>query len=200
MDTGTEGRKSPPTRMTRTARGFAVALAFVGGTPAVVAQEAPARTSQIYQHRTADGRIVLSDRPVAGAQLQRTWNIANEDTAAARERSEKGRLEAQAVSERIQRSIDSQRRADDEAQRMRLAYAQLERDRAAAQGAQDGIGYGAGYAGGYGWPTPFRASRKPGLPVGDTGVMDPTGTRGEGVNRGGHAKPKGSGSRGNRSR
>ena len=81
---------------------------------------------------------------------------------------------------------------------MRLAYLQLERDRVAATGTQDGISYG--YAGGYGWTTPFRASRKPGLRVGDTGVMDPTGTRGENVNRGGHAKPKGSGSPGSRSR
>jgi len=71
--------------MDRTARGFALALAAMAGTTAVVAQEAPARTSQIYQHRTTDGRIVLSDRPVAGAQLQRTWAIANEDAVAARE-------------------------------------------------------------------------------------------------------------------
>ena len=70
---------------------------------------------------------------------------------------------------------------------MRMAYLQLERDRAAGQGAQDGVSYG--YAGGYGYPTPFRASRSTGLRVGDTGVMDPTGTRGMNGNRGDHGKP-----------
>ena len=130
MGKGTPGRKSPPTRMNRTARGLAVALAVMAGATAVVAQEAPARTTQIYQQRTADGRIVLSDRPVAGAQLQRTWDIANEDAVAARERSEKSRLEARAVTERIQRQLDGdrQRAEAQEAERLRVALAEARRD------------------------------------------------------------------------
>ena len=106
-------------------------------------------------------------RPAPGAKTERSWQVSAPDRAAERQRAIDVKAEANLVSERIQRSLDNQRRADDEAQRMRLAYLQLERDRMAAQGAQDGISYG--YAGGYGWPTPFRASRKPGLPVGDTG-------------------------------
>ena len=159
---------------------------------------AAAETTKILQQRTPDGSILLTDQPSPGAKTERSWQVSAPDRAAERQRAIDVKAEANLVSERIQRSLDSQRRADDEAQRMRLAYLQLERDRVAAQGAQDGVSYG--YAGGYGWPTPFRASRKPGLPVGDTGVMDPTGTRGEGHRGGGQAKPKGSGSPGSRSR
>jgi hypothetical protein len=158
---------------------------------------AAAETTKILQQRTPDGSILLTDQPSPGAKTERSWQVSSPDRAAERQRAIDVKAEANLVSERIQRSLDSQRRADDEAQRMRLAYAQLERDRAATPGTQDGMGYASGYAGGYGWPTPFRASRHPGLRVGDTGVMDPTGTRGEGF-RPGHAKPKGSGSPGNR--
>jgi hypothetical protein len=52
---------------------------------------------------------VLSDRPVAGAQLQRTWAIANEDAVARASAAKKSRLEAQAVTERIQRQLDGDR-------------------------------------------------------------------------------------------
>ena len=180
-------------------RHFALAvLAVAGLLPGLAAAEA---TTKILQQRTPDGSILLTDQPSPGAKTERTWQVNPQDRAAERQRAIDVKAEANLVSERIQRSLDSQRRADDDAQRMRLAYLQLERDRAAAMSAQDGVSYG--YAGGYGWPTPFRASRKPGLPVGDTGVMDPTGTRGEGLrggNGGGHAKPKGSGSPGSRSR
>jgi len=158
---------------------------------------AAAETTKILQQRTPDGSILLTDQPSPGAKTERSWQVSAPDRAAERQRAIDVKAEANLVSERIQRSLDSQRRADDEAQRMRLAYLQMERDRASATGTQEGIGYGYGYAGGYGTPTPFRASRHPGLPVGDTGLMDPTGTRGERV-RGPHAKPKGSGSRGNR--
>ncbi len=151
MGNGTQGRKSSPTRMDRTARGFALALAAMAGTTAVVAQEAPARNSQIYQHRTADGRIVLSDRPVAGAQLQRTWAIANEDAVAARERSEKSRLEAQAVTERIQRQLDGdrQRAEAEETARLRGALAEARRDAdLARQAARETAVYAPGW---WGW-------------------------------------------------
>jgi hypothetical protein len=158
-------------------------LAVAGLLPGLAAAEA---TTKILQQRTADGSILLTDQPSPGAKTERTWQVNAQDRAAERQRAIDVKAEANLVSERIQRSLDNQRRADDEAQRMRLAYLQLERDRAAA-GAQDGISYG--YAGGYGWPTPFRASRSTGLPVGDTGVMDPTGTRGMGGHRGDHGKP-----------
>ena len=177
-------------------RHFATALVAVASLlPALAAAEA---TTKILQQRTPDGSILLTDQPSPGAKTERSWQVTGQDRAAERQRAIDVKAEANLVSERIQRSIDSQRRADDEAQRMRLAYLQLERDRMAAQGAQDGISYG--YAGGFGWATPFRASRNTGLRVGDTGVMDPTGTRGENVNGGGHARPKGSGSPGSRSR
>jgi hypothetical protein len=160
---------------------------------------AAAETTKILQQRTPDGSILLTDQPSPGAKTERSWQVTGQDRAAERQRAIDVKAEANLVSERIQRSIDSQRRADDEAQRMRLAYLQLERDRMALPGTADGTGYVSGYAGGYGWPTPFRASRHPGLRTGDIGIMDPTGTRGEDM-RGGHAKPKGSGSHGSRSR
>jgi hypothetical protein len=173
-------------------RHFATALVAVASLlPALAAAEA---TTKILQQRTPDGSILLTDQPSPGAKTERSWQVTGQDRAAERQRAIDVKAEANLVSERIQRSIDSQRRADDEA-RMRLAYLQMERDRAAAPAIQDGIGYA--YGGGFGRPIPFRASRHPGLPVGDIGIMDPTGTRGE-MFRGGHAKPRGSGSRGNR--
>lgn len=146
---------------------------------------AAAETTKILQQRTPDGSILLTDQPSPGAKTERSWQVAPQDRAAERQRAIDVKAEANLVSERIQRSIDSQRRAEDEAQRMRLASLALERDRLAAP---DGIGYG--YAVGGGWPVPFRASRHPGLPVGDTGIMDPTGTRGMNGRRGDHGKPK----------
>ena len=173
-------------------RHFATALVAVASLlPALAAAEA---TTKILQQRTPDGSILLTDQPSPGAKTERSWQVTGQDRAAERQRAIDVKAEANLVSERIQRSIESQRRADDEA-RMRLAYLQMERDRAAAPAIQDGIGYA--YGGGFGRPIPFRASRHPGLPVGDIGIMDPTGTRGE-MFRGGHAKPRGSGSRGNR--
>ena len=173
-------------------RHFATALVAVASLlPALAAAEA---TTKILQQRTPDGSILLTDQPSPGAKTERSWQVTGQDRAAERQRAIDVKAEANLVSERIQRSLDSQRRADDEA-RMRLAYLQMERDRAAAPATQDGIGYA--YGGGFGRPIPFRASRHPGLPVGDIGIMDPTGTRGE-MFRGGHAKPRGSGSRGNR--
>ena len=166
-------------------------LAVAGSLPLFAAAET---TTRILQQRTPDGSILLTDQPSPGAKTERSWQVNAQDRAAERQRAIDVRAEANLVSERIQRSIDSQRRADDEAQRMRLAYLQLERDRSMAP--QDGISYG--YAGGSGWaPTPFRASRFPGLRVGDTGVMDPMGTRPMNGRRGGHGKPSGSGSHGN---
>jgi len=159
-------------------------LAVAGSLPSLAAAES---TTRILQQRTPDGSILLTDQPSAGAKTERSWQVSAPDRAAERQRAIDVKAEANLVSERIQRSIDSQRRADDEAQRMRLAYLQLERDRQAMLGAQDNISYG--YAGGVGWATPFRASRSTGLRVGDTGVMDPTGTRGMDGHHGDHGKP-----------
>ena len=84
----------------------------------------------VYQQRLADGRIVITDRPVEGAQTMRTWQIAREDTAAARLRSEQVRLEAEAVSERVQRRIDRQQALADglEIERLRIGLAEARRD------------------------------------------------------------------------
>jgi Domain of unknown function (DUF4124) len=99
--------------------GFCVVL-----TPAALAQEGAG--ARIYQQRDADGRIVLTDRPLAGAVTQRIWRPAPEDAAAARQRREAARLEAQAVSERIERALEAQRQRDHELalQRVQLADAQ----------------------------------------------------------------------------
>lgn len=63
----------------------------------------------IYQQRGADGRVVFTDRPAAGLATERRWRVEPaEDEAAAAERREAGRAEADRVSERVQRSIDHQ--------------------------------------------------------------------------------------------
>ena len=89
-----------------------------------------ASTVGVYQQRIADGHIVITDRPVEGAKTMRTWQLAREDAAAARLRSEQVRLEAQAVSERVQRRIDRQQALadDDEVARLRLGLADARRD------------------------------------------------------------------------
>jgi hypothetical protein len=168
------------------------ALAFVvvaASLPTLAAAEA---TTRILQQRTPDGSILLTDHPYPGAKTERSWQVNVQDRAAERQRAIDVKAEANLVSERIQRTIDSQRRADDEAQRVRLASLQLERG---SMTVQDGIGYG--YAGG-GWATtPFHASRFPGPRVGDTGIFDSTGTRLiHNGHRGRHGNPSGSGSHG----
>lgn len=170
-------------------------LAVAGSLPSLAAAEA---TTKILQQRTPDGSILLTDQPSPGAKTERSWHVSAQDRAAERQRAIDVKAEANLVSERIQRSIESRRRADDESLRLRLAYLQLERDRSAGVGMQDGISYGYGGVGGL--AVPFHASRFPGLRVGDVGIMDPTGTRGMGGRRGGHVKPSGSGSPGNHSR
>ena len=82
---------------------------------------AAAGTTEVVQQRLSDGRILLTDRPVRGATTERSWQMTNEDPAAARQRAADVRAEAKEVSERVQRMIDSERRAGDERDRMRLA-------------------------------------------------------------------------------
>jgi hypothetical protein len=167
-------------------------LAVAAFLPSLAAAEA---TTRILQQRTPDGSILLTDQPSPGAKTERSWSVNVQDRAAERQRAIDVKAEANLVSERIQRSIDSQRRADDEAQRMRLAHLQLERDRTTTSG-QEPVSYG--YAGGAGTAVPFRASRFPGPRIGDVGIIDPPGTRNRGGRggHGGHGKPSGSAPRG----
>src|SRR4029077_11270513 len=98
-------------------RHFALAvLAVAGLLPGLAAAEA---TTKILQQRTPDGGILLTDQPSPGPKTERTWQVTAQDRAAERQRAIDVKAEANLVSERIQRSIDNQRRADDEAQRMR---------------------------------------------------------------------------------
>ena len=97
----------------------------------------------------SDGRIVLTDRPSPTATTERTWQVDVEDRAAARQRALDVKAEAQAVTERVQRSID---------QRERLVAAEM-RSRPSYDSGYDGIddgdaivgGYGYGYGSGYGF-------------------------------------------------
>ena len=93
-------------------------------------QEGKRADVQIYQQRTADGRVVFTDRPVAGAVTQRTWQTTPEDAVAAHQRREEARLEALAVDERIQRRLEAQRQRDHELDlaRVQLAAASARRD------------------------------------------------------------------------
>ncbi|HZE90785.1 MAG TPA: hypothetical protein VE029_03615 [Rhizobacter sp.] len=117
-----------------TAGSMVLAAAFVAAGNAV-AEEDASTAVQIYQQRTADGRIVLTDRPVTGAVTQRTWQPAPEDAAEARTRREQARLDALAVSERVQRGIDADRQRVQELTlaRMQLAEAEARRDAAQAR-------------------------------------------------------------------
>ncbi|MEP6739326.1 MAG: hypothetical protein ABJA61_03045 [Caldimonas sp.] len=112
-------------------------LAFVA--PAFAAGDAVA-TTQILQQRTADGRLLLTDRPVAGAKTERAWQIDAVDTSAARQRALDVKVEAQVVSERIQRRIEQQERlAAASAERDRLERLQYERQRAADLADDDAV-------------------------------------------------------------
>ena len=113
-----------------------LAVAFLGAlcaSPGLVAAAAP--STQILQQRTADGRLLLTDQPAAGAKTERSWQVDREDPAAARQRAIDVKAEANLVSERVQRMLDQQqRRADDDALRMRMAT--LERERTTGADAQ----------------------------------------------------------------
>ena len=88
---------------------------------AAAPQAVAAATTEVVQQRLSDGRILLTDRPVRGATTERSWQMTNDDPAAARQRAADVRTEAQQVSERIQRMLDQDRRADMERERTRLA-------------------------------------------------------------------------------
>ncbi len=104
-----------------------LAFAALAGAP-LLAQAAA--TTEIIQQRTADGRILLTDRPSAGAKTERSWRMAAEDPAAARRRALDVQIESQLVSERIDRRIAMQQRLlDQDMERRSLA---LERERRVA--------------------------------------------------------------------
>jgi hypothetical protein len=176
---------------------LAVALLGALCTVPALAATGPA-TTQILQQRTADGRLLLTDRPAPGAKTERSWQVEREDPAAARQRAIDVKAEANLVSERVQRNLDQQRRADDDALRMRLTMRQYEGGALGGGDAQDGTQYGFAGGGG-GWLPPFRASRFIGPRIGQPALTDPIAPRGMG-GRHGHGRPSGSGSPGNHSR
>jgi hypothetical protein len=79
--------------------------------------------TQVLLQRTPDGRVILTDRPLEGATTQRTWQVPREDPAAARDRSDRVRAEADAVSERIAKRMlaEEELAARRDLERMRLA-------------------------------------------------------------------------------
>ena len=93
---------------------------------------AAANDTQVYLQRLADGRTMLTDRPVPGARTEHIWQIAREDPEAARRRSEDVRLESEAVSERIARRLEREQADRQEAESLRgsLAEARREAERA----------------------------------------------------------------------
>jgi hypothetical protein len=114
---------------------WGVCVAQPVATPATSASgpvaDEPGRT--IYQQRGADGRVTLTDRPAAGLATERRWRVdPAEDAASAAERREASRAQADAVTERIQRSIEQQQARSNELQIEQLR-AQREADALAAE-------------------------------------------------------------------
>ena len=109
-------------------------------------------TTQIVQQRLSDGRILLTDRPVRGAATERSWQMANEDPVAARQRAADVRAEAKEVSERIQRMLEQDRRADEARAQTRLAALAMARQGETSDepvyygGYGFGVGVGNGFA------------------------------------------------------
>jgi hypothetical protein len=139
-----------------------IALALLASVATTaLAETGRAAEARIYQQRTADGGVVLTDRPLEGLRIQRTWQIAREDPQAARQRSEQVRVEAQQVSDRIQRRIDQQQRIADqsELERLRTSLTEARRD---ADMNRDYAGTGVLIAPG-GWQ-PFSRSGRSGPP------------------------------------
>ena len=102
---------------------FALLPLLVAAVPA----SAATGTALIVQQRLSDGRLLLTDNPVRGATTERSWVMRTEDPAVAQRRAAEVSAEAQQVSERIQRMLDEQRRADEESARTRVAALAMER-------------------------------------------------------------------------
>lgn len=128
-------RRRTRMKLHHTLLGLAAAVLLSPG-GAIAAEPSSARPQgavigdQIYQQRLPDGRVVLTDRPMEGAPVQRMWGVMREDPVAASRRSEQVRQEAQAVSERIERRIEGQQRQleQSEADRLRLRLAEARRE------------------------------------------------------------------------
>jgi hypothetical protein len=116
----------------------AAALVAAMALPAGAADPGAAR---VYMQRTADGSVLLTDRPLEGVRTERTWTMEREDPVAARARSERVQREADAVSERIERRI-----AADEA-RMRELMSTHDGQQSPNEGTVVYGGYGYGYPG-----------------------------------------------------
>ncbi len=87
----------------------------------------------IYQQRGADGRVVFTDRPATDLATERRWQMdPAENPASAAERREASRVQADRVTERIQRSIDQQQARSNELQIEQLR-AQQQADALAAE-------------------------------------------------------------------
>jgi hypothetical protein len=125
----------------KTAASLALVIAAFAAAPPAIAAE----STQVLLQRTPDGRVILTDRPLEGATTQRTWQVQREDTAAARDRSDRVRAEADAVSERIARRLQAEEEMASrrETERLRLAALDTRRD-----AETDDMGYGY-WGGGY---------------------------------------------------
>jgi len=108
---------------------LALLVSAVIGTSTASAATARPATTQIVQQRLSDGRILLTDTPVRGATTERSWQVPAEDPGAARQRARDISAEAERVSERIQRLLDQERRADEESMRTRIASLEMEQQR-----------------------------------------------------------------------
>ena len=129
---------------------FALLVSAVIGTSTASAATARPATTEIVQQRLSDGRILLTDTPVRGATTERTWQVPVEDPAAARQRALEVSAEAERVSERIQRMLDQERRADAESARNQIAMMEMEQQRENAFDDQ-GFTYGFTPYAPYGW-------------------------------------------------
>jgi hypothetical protein len=126
---------SPPLRPV-----LVVVLAVLGAASGAAFAATPT-TAEVYLQRGSDGRSVLTDRPSADAVTERTWHVNREDPALAQQRALEVQRHADAVSERIQRTIEAQERRASEADLLRMRLAQLERqyEGAASDGFGDGV-------------------------------------------------------------
>ena len=96
--------------------------AFALSSSAASAEEASRTSSSVHQYRTVDGQVIFSDHPIPGAFLQRSWRAVSDDPDAIRRR-DVARREAAAVTERIQRSIETDRQRGHELALARMQVA-----------------------------------------------------------------------------
>ena len=113
--------------MLRTASWLVAAIALAG------AAAAPAQT--IFKYRTPDGRIVYSDKPVAGATLEEEFERAPApDPAAASAQEQAARARAREVNER---AAERTRALDAISEEINAATAALERGRQALEAGRE---------------------------------------------------------------